>query len=147
MSFLLNHSRALSQGWICRPLQKWPYLHESCPHWWIEWKIIFPIISFWDMVVKDVTIRQQKKSFKSGQIYREDANWSDNDFLSMSFFFVRLLVFEIWSILYMADCIIVRPVRCAWGGGPCDTQHLKEILRNMPLTLTSEARVFNPRAC
>ena len=35
-----------------------------------------------------------KKSFKSGEIYREDADWSDNEFLEYEFF-VRLLVFEI----------------------------------------------------
>ena len=23
------------------PPQKWPYLHDKCPHCWIEWKIIF----------------------------------------------------------------------------------------------------------
>ena len=45
--------------------------------------------------------------FKSVQIYRKDAHWSENHFLVHEFFYVRLLVFEMWSILYMADCIIV----------------------------------------
>ena len=42
---------------------------------------------------------QEKKLFKSGLIYRKDEHCSDNDFLVLEFFFVRLLVFEIWSIL------------------------------------------------
>ena len=37
------------------------------------------------------------------QTCRKDADCSENDFLFHEFFFVWLLVFEIWSILCMVD--------------------------------------------
>ena len=48
--------------------------------------------------------KDMKKSivFKSGQIFWKDAHCSENYFESYIRFF-RLLVFEIWSILYMVD--------------------------------------------
>ena len=46
----------------------------------------------------------KKLLFKSGQIYRKDAHCcSENDILVNEFFFVRLLVFGLWSFLYMVD--------------------------------------------
>ena len=48
------------------PSQKWPSLHERCA---------MSYFSDFLLVVKDVTIRlRKKKEFKSGQIYREDAD-------------------------------------------------------------------------
>ena len=44
--------------------------------------------------------RPKKKLFKSGQIHREDAHWSDNDLFSSWVSFVRIFFFQIWSILY-----------------------------------------------
>ena len=44
--------------------------------------------------------RPKKKLFKIGQIYKKDAHCSENDFLVLEFFFVWILVFEIWSFLY-----------------------------------------------
>ena len=38
----------------------------------------------------------KKKLFKSGQIYREDKNWSDNDFSNNWFFLGPILIF--WDI-------------------------------------------------
>ena len=38
--------------------------------------------------IKDITIRLQKKSFKSGHVYMEDADWTDNDFIDSEFFYV-----------------------------------------------------------
>ena len=35
----------------CIKFQKWSYLHERCGMCWNDWKINFPIFSFWDMVV------------------------------------------------------------------------------------------------
>ena len=69
------------------PHRKWPSWHKRCEMCWIEWKIInqtFPIFCFCVIII---TIRLLKKLFKSGQNYREDWDWSDNDFLV-------LLVFE-----------------------------------------------------
>ena len=45
--------------------------------------------------------RRPKNStfFKTSQICRVDWNWSDANFLHKWLFFVRFLVFEIWSIL------------------------------------------------
>ena len=40
---------------------------------------------------------------KRGHIFKKDAHCSENDFIVHEFFFVRLLVFEIWSILYMVN--------------------------------------------
>jgi len=55
----------LSQVRICLSPshEKWPSLHKRCAMCWNEWKIIFqifPIFSFWVIVVRDVTIRLQK---------------------------------------------------------------------------------------
>ena len=41
-------------------------------------------------------------------------------FCSWVFFMCDLFIFELWSILYMADCITFRSVRC-------DTQHARKI--------------------
>ena len=46
----------------------------------------------------DLSIK--KKVFRSGQIYRKHEDCSKYDFIVPEFFFVRLLVFKIWSILY-----------------------------------------------
>ena len=67
-------------------------------------------------------------------------------FVLMSFF-VRFLVFELWSILYFT---VVNTKR-GWTlteGFIATYKHMswKGLLRNMPLMLTSEARVLNARA-
>ena len=55
-------------------------------------------------------------------------------FQFLRFILVQLLVFETWSILYMVDFDACM-------------QKTEEIFANMPLTLTSEARVLNPKTC
>ena len=82
---------ALSQVRICLSPshEKWPSLHKRCVMCWNEWKImyrIFPIFNFWVIVARELTIRLQKKLFKSGQIFRKDEDWSDNDFLVRELF-------------------------------------------------------------
>ena len=48
----LTKIRDFSQLMICRPpSQGWSYLHERCAHWWIEWRINFPIFIF--LVIAD----------------------------------------------------------------------------------------------
>ena len=42
---------------------------------------------------------KKKKLLNSGQIYRKDTDCSENDILVHAFFFVRLLVYEVWSSL------------------------------------------------
>ena len=83
---------------------------------------IFPILIFWVMADciyniqwRKVCHRSGKKFFKSVQIYRKDAHCSDNNFLISEFVFVRILVFDIRSILYMLDFVI-----CA-----CDLMYAK----------------------
>ena len=109
--------------------------------------------------------------FKSGQIFRKDAHCSENYFKSY-FRFFWLSVFEIWSILYMVVHTQNRPYLKNWKAHKKKTEELKnnfpsnadlswkfghfwtkklfsleEIFANMWLTLTSEARVLNPKAC
>ena len=87
-----------------RPIQKWPSLHKRREICWIAWKIIFqiyPIFSFW-------VIGRQRASYpfghefclllKSGRIYREDRNWSYNDFRTNDFF-VRFSVLDIVDLV------------------------------------------------
>ena len=72
-------------------------------------KINFPIIIFRVMVDRIYNCQvchlyfqvchKKKGHSKSDQIYSTDAQWSGKDYLFHGFFFVRLLVFEIRSIL------------------------------------------------
>ena len=80
---------------------------------WNEWKIIFPIFpifSFWVIGAKEVTRDAQKKIFKSGQIYKNDRDWSDNDFFFISIvFFCATLSF--WDIVnFSNDCVNIFQV-------------------------------------
>ena len=47
---------------ICRPPQKWPYLHERYAQCWIWWKINFKIFIYWVMV--DFVLKIHKKIIK-----------------------------------------------------------------------------------
>ena len=56
--------------------------------------------------IKKIQMCSLNFSFKSDQIYRKDAQCSETHFSVLEVFFVRLLVFEIWSILmYVTSCI------------------------------------------
>ena len=107
--FPLVDNMALSQRRIYRPPTP---LHPSAPirsgHIYVKYgknaesneKSYIRLLVFELLVAKELPIGLQKNWFKSGQIYKEDWDWSDNDFSQQMIFFVRLLVFEIWSILY-----------------------------------------------
>ena len=70
--------------------------------------------------------------FKSDHPFRKDTHCRENYFLVREFFFVRPYLFEIWSILmYVTSC----------------TQKTEQFFVNLIQTLTSEARVLNPKAC
>ena len=52
---------------------------------------------------------------------------------------MRFLLSEIWSILYMVDSYVCIATSCM--------QMIEESFANMPLTLTSEARVLKSKEC
>ena len=67
---------------------------------WLCWQCIDCIYSFWwhTWISKCIT-DQKNKSFKSGQIYRNDVQWVETNEKSI-IRFLRFLVFELWLILY-----------------------------------------------
>ena len=69
-----------------------------------------------------------KMLFKSGQIYREDAVWSDKDFLVHEFFVMRLKVFEIWSIYVTWSTWSIAPLLV--GDTPCSCMQNRPYLQN-----------------
>ena len=68
------------------------HFHERCAHCWVEWKINFLILAiyiFWvmaDCIYNLPKNYRPKKEFISVQIFREDADCSENDFLYHGFF-------------------------------------------------------------
>ena len=50
-----------------------------------------------------VSQTEKKNRSKMNKFYWKDAHRPETDFFVLEFFFVRLLVFEIWSILYMVE--------------------------------------------
>ena len=74
---------------------------------------------------------QNKSSFKSGQIYRKDAHCSESDFLVHEYFFVRLLVFDILSILCMVDFEV------------CDLMYAKSIIYKIDHISKTKSRTKN----
>ena len=125
---ILNNM-ALSQVRICRPLL-WisPIFMKDaqCTRCWIEWKINFYFFRYGCLYSKWTKNLATKKKFviKSDQIYRKDADYSENCLFCATFRFGRF-----W---------------CLW---PHVCKRLKRFMRNMPLTLTSEAKVLNPKTC
>ena len=82
---------------------------KSCAIFWNEWKINFPIFSFWDMVVQN---SQNRFEFFFVQ---KVAQYSETNEKSIFWF----LVFEIWSFkIFIIVCIFFRPKRCVifWNG-------------------------------
>ena len=80
--------------------------------------------------------RLKKKVFKSVEIYRYDADCSENNFLVREFFFVSEKIFidhfrydRFWR-MWQHVC-----------------KRLKRFLWNMPLTLTSGDKILNPKTC
>ena len=61
---------------------------NCCTTFWNGWNINFPIFSFWDILQKWFFYQFGYRKEKDVQCYETDL------------FFVRFLVFEIWSILY-----------------------------------------------
>ena len=51
------------------------------------------------MRMNNAVSNEKKKLLNSGQICRKDTDCSENDILVHAFFFVRLLVYEVWSSL------------------------------------------------
>ena len=112
----------MSQVRICRlppplfPLQKWQQwptvLNRLKNHFFHIFTILFSELWLIVLTIYGDTPSvplTRKKIFKSGQIYRKDANLSDNDSLVHKFFVVRLLlVFEIKSILLITLIIVCK---------------------------------------
>ena len=71
---------------------------------------IFPIFSFWVIVAKEVTKYAQKKLFKNAQIYRKDADWSDNDYIVSEKKIYATLSF--WAVVnFSNDCVHNFPTK------------------------------------
>ena len=102
---------------ICRPTlsppQKWSYLHERGAQCWIEWKIIFQtFLILYFLVMADYIynlrwntrcdIDQKKNCSKVAKFTGKMRN-ALNGVFSSRVFFVQLLVFQIWSILYLLN--------------------------------------------
>jgi len=86
-------------GGTCPLPKKWPYLHERYSRCWNEWKTNFPIHIFWVMVGCVYIFRWNtliSNSFKSGYIFMKDPQCAETN----EKLILRILVFEIWSILY-----------------------------------------------
>ena len=107
------------------PPQNCSNFHERYANCWIKWKINFS--DFFLVIVEcinnirvthldfQVCHRPKKKSFKSGHIYRKDAQWSETNEKSIFLFFKLCSIctqnsLKNWSILSTYYNLVVRSV-------------------------------------